>query len=98
MLYEGSVLDDVRDLEFLVFHQEKLKGKYDCEVEFGSTPSGNFAFSLDLYGIPIVVTINGTTRNQSLLETDDFLGNPENRVVVDFPLPAATDEDALQQA
>ena len=29
---DGLALDDVRGLQFLVTHQEKLQGKYDCFV------------------------------------------------------------------
>ena len=36
-VHDGLVLDDVKDLNFLVSHQEKLQGKYDALVEFGST-------------------------------------------------------------
>ena len=28
-VHDGLVLDDVRDLDFLVSHQEKLQGKHD---------------------------------------------------------------------
>ena len=37
---DGLILDDVRDLQFVVDHQKKLQGKYDCTVEFGSTAGG----------------------------------------------------------
>ena len=33
-----------------------------------------------------VVTANLTTANRQFLTDNDFLGNPENRVVVDFPV------------
>ncbi|CAK9006411.1 unnamed protein product, partial [Durusdinium trenchii] len=48
--HDGLVLDDVRDLQFLVNHQEKLQGKYDCLVEFGSTAGGTCAYHRDLFG------------------------------------------------
>ena len=37
-VHDGLVLDDVRDLAFISNNQEKLQGKYDCLVEFASTP------------------------------------------------------------
>ena len=40
-VHDGLVLDDLRNLQFLVDHQEKLQGKYDSLVEFGSTAGGN---------------------------------------------------------
>ena len=42
----------------------------------------------DLYGVPVVVTANRTTANLDYLTENDFLGNPGNRVVVNFPLAA----------
>ena len=45
-VHDGIVLDDVRDLHFLVDHQDKLQGKYDgfFGVEFGPTPGGQLAY------------------------------------------------------
>jgi len=87
--HDGIILDDVRDLQFLVNHQEKLQGKYDAMIEFASTPGGQLAFEKDLFAIPVVVTANRSTKNRPYLTDNDFLGNVENRVVVQFPL--ATD-------
>jgi hypothetical protein len=42
--HDGLVLDDVRDLEFLSEHQEKLQGKHSGAVEFGSTAGGTCAY------------------------------------------------------
>lgn len=86
-LHDGIVLDDVRDLAFVVSHQEKLQGKYDYPVEFASTTGGTCAFSKDLFAVPIVMTINNSTKNLQLLATDDFLGNVGNRVLVTWPRP-----------
>jgi len=83
--HDGIILDDVRDLYFLVRHQEKLQGKYDYRVEFGTTPGGQCAFHKWLWKVPVVATANFTTLNRHLLNTDDFLGNSGNRVVVNFP-------------
>ena len=83
--HDAIILDDVRDLEFLRYHQEKLQGKYDYAVEFASTPGGKCSYEKDLFCIPIVATVNFSTANLSYLETDDFLKLPKNRVVLDFP-------------
>lgn len=83
--HQAIILDDVRDLSFLVQHQDKLQGKYDCLVEFASTPSGQHAYKKDLFCTPILVTINNSTANLQLLATDDWLSNPRNRVVVSYP-------------
>ena len=83
--HDGLVLDDVRDLRFLVQHQDKLQGKYDNRVEFASTPGGRCAYSRWLYQIPVVATFNYSTANLDFLETDDFLGTASNRVIVHWP-------------
>ena len=84
-VHDGLVLDDVRDLQFLVDHQEKLQGKYDCLVEFGSTAGGTCAYSVDLFGVPVIATVNMSTKNLAYLEDHDWMGNPGNRVLVTFP-------------
>ena len=85
--HDAIVLDDIRDFSFLVRHQEKIQGKYDFKVEFATTPGGQCSYSRWLWRVPIVVTANLTTANRDLLDTNDFLGNPKNRVVVNFPPP-----------
>ena len=85
--HDAIVLDDVRDLAFVANHQEKLQGKYDSLVEFASTQGGTCAYTKDLFAIPVVVTINFSTLNLSFLESHDWLGNSENRVVVTLTGP-----------
>ena len=86
--HDGIVLDDMRDFYFCVRHQEKLQGKVDTKSEFASTPSGQHAFSKWLWRVPVVVTANYTTRNRDLLEHNDFLANPNNRVIVERAVPS----------
>ena len=85
--HTGIVLDDVRDLQFLVEHQEKLQGKCDGLIEFASTPGGTRSYQRNMWRIPVVVTTNYTTRNLGLVHSDDFLGNPANRELVYFDGP-----------
>jgi len=85
--HDGLVLDDVRDMQFLVDHQDKLQGKYDAQVEFASTPGGRLSFKRDLYAVPIAVTVNFSTKNLQFLTDNDWLGNPANRVLVEWPVP-----------
>ena len=85
--HDGVVLDDLRDMYFLVRHQEKIQGKVDGESEFASTPSGQYAYTKWLWKVPIVATANFTTRNLDLLRDNDFLSNPENRVLVEREAP-----------
>ena len=85
--HDGIVLDDMRDFYFCVRHQEKLQGKVDTTAEFASTPSGQHAFSKWLWRVPVVITANYTTRNRDLLQNNDFLGNSDNRVVVERTSP-----------
>ena len=81
-LHDAIVLDDVRDFNFLIQHQEKIQGKVDRVVSFGETPCGAYAYKKWLWRVPIVVTANFTTKGRDLLDSDDFLGHPDNRVVV----------------
>ena len=82
--HDGVVLDDVRDLRFLTDNQHALQGKYNTEVEFASTPGGCCAYSLDLFAVPMVVTVNHSTLNLGMLEHHDWLAKPSNRRVVYF--------------
>lgn len=84
-LYDGIVLDDVRDLAFLAEHQEKLQGNYEAEVEFASTAGGTCAFYQDLWRVPVVVTINYSTRNLNFLASHDYLSKKENVHFLSFP-------------
>jgi hypothetical protein len=84
--FDGLVLDDVRDIAFLNEHQEKLQGKYTGPVEFGSTAGGTCAYWRDLYGVPVVVTVNDTTKNLHWLAqgAHDFCGKRENILYLRF--------------
>ena len=77
---DGLVLDDVRDLTFLSDHQEKLQGKYSGPVEFGSSPCGERAYWRDLFRVPVVVSVNDSTKNLHFLRPGghDFLGKADN--------------------
>ena len=86
-VHDGIVLDDVRDLKFLVDHQDKLQGKYDSMVEFASTQGGTCAFCKYLYATPVVATINDSTANLSFLTSHDWLAKPQNRLLVQFTSP-----------
>ena len=88
--HDGLVLDDLRDLRFLVAHQDKLQGKYNSAVEFASTPGGGLAYWKDLFAVPVVATLNYSTKNLGLLETDDYLAKPENRTLLHYPPGAAS--------
>ena len=92
--HDAIILDDIRDCKFFIRHQDKLQGKYDSLVEFASTPGGQCAYSHDLFAIPIVATINYATANRDLLETDDWLGNAGNRVLLTWPRPQNDENDA----
>ena len=84
--HDALILDDVRDLEFLVSHQEKLQGKYDGRIEFATTQGGTCFFTKYLYQVPTVVTINFTTRNLRYLSDNDWLSKAENRVFLKWPV------------
>ena len=100
-VHDGLILDDVRNFKFLVEHQDKVQGKYNSEVEFASTPGGGLAYWRDLFAVPVVVTANFSTKGHELLETDDFLGHADNRVLLRFPPssePSATSASSNNQA
>jgi hypothetical protein len=82
--HDGIVLDDVRDLQFLADHQEKLQGKYNALVEFASTPGGTCAHFKDMFAVPIAITVNYSTKNLQFLETHDWLRRPENVTHITF--------------
>ena len=84
-VHDALILDDVRDLDFLVSHQEKVQGKYDSRIEFATTQGGTCFYTKYLFKVPTVVTINYTTKNRGYLEANDWLSKPQNRVVVEWP-------------
>ena len=84
-VHDALILDDVRDLDFLVSHQEKVQGKYDSRIEFATTQGGTCFYTKYLLKVPTVVTINYTTKNRGYLEANDWLSKPQNRVVVEWP-------------
>ena len=73
-----------RKVKFLREHQEALQGKYDALVEFGSSATGMYSYSLDLYRLPVMVTINNDTKNLQLLQTDDFTSKREHVYLLSF--------------
>lgn len=83
--HDAVILDDVRNLDFLVQHQEKLQGKYDSRFEFATTQGGTCFYTKYLFKVPTVVTINYTTQNLHFLEVNDWLCRAQNRVVVQWP-------------
>ena len=85
--HDGIVLDDIRDLKFLTDHQDQLQGKYNAMMEFGTTPGGTCAYSLWFFRVPIVATINYSTEHLDYLESHDWLGKTQNRILMQFPAP-----------
>ena len=81
--HDGIVLDDLRDLRFLVNFQHVFQGKPDEEVGFAeNTEGGNCAYSKLVFATPFVATFNDSVDNEDLLQTDDFLSKPENRILL----------------
>ena len=77
-LHDGLILDDLRDLTFIHENQEKLQGKYNRPVTLFNTPGGELACSVDLYRLPIIFTVNNSTKNLEYLRTHDFCRRREN--------------------
>lgn len=88
--HDGIILDDIKDCQFIVDHQEKLQGKYDILVEFSSTLGGTCAYTKYLFRVPIVCTANNATKNLDFLSTNDWLCKADNCVVVRWPPATAT--------
>ena len=84
-VHDGIVLDDVRDLDFVDQNQDKLQALSHKVMEFGSTPGGTCAFTKWLWKIPMVLTINYSTKHLDYLENHDWLKLPTNRVLVKWP-------------
>ncbi|CAE8608570.1 unnamed protein product, partial [Polarella glacialis] len=85
--HDAIILDDIRDMAFLGDRQEKLQGKYNAKVEFASTLGGTCAYSKYLFQVPIVATVNFSTKNLDFLETHDWLKHASNRVMVNISGP-----------
>ena len=83
--HDGLILDDVRDLEFVAANQEKLQSSYHRAVEFAPTPGGTRVYRKYLFRVPIVITINYSTKNLQYLAEHDWLMRDSNRVVVEWP-------------
>ena len=83
-VHDAIIFDDLRDLVWVTDHQDKLQGKYNTVLEFASTPGGQCTYYKYLFRTPLVVTCNFSTRNLGLLDTDDWLAKPQNRVVLHF--------------
>ena len=86
--HDGIIFDDLRDLTWLTDHQDKIQGKYNAILEFGSSPGGQCAYYKYLFKVPMVATCNFSTQSLGLLETHDWLGKPANRVLVHFDVAA----------
>jgi len=82
-VHDAIVLDDIRDLAFLADVQDKLQGKYDALLEFGTTPGGQCNYTKYLFKVPIVATANYSTANLGYLASHDWLGNAQNRTVIE---------------
>ena len=53
-------------------------GKYNRPATLFNTPGGELAFTVDLYRLPIVFTVNNSTLNLDYLRTHDFCKKKEN--------------------
>ena len=65
--------------------REEREGKYDDVIEFASAPGGQCAFERWLSKVPPVATVNYSTSNLDMLETDDFLSCSKSRVLNEYP-------------
>ena len=82
--FDALILDDVRDLAFLAEQQEKLQGNYEAVTEFASTTGGTCTYYKDLWKVPVVATVNFSTRNLEFLTSHDYLSKKENVHLLNF--------------
>ena len=95
--HDAIVLDDIRDLQFLVNFQHVFQGKPDEEVGFAeNTSGGTCAFSKLVFATPFVATFNESAKNLDFLATDDFLSKPDNRVVLHLKDPPFETADSTE--
>ena len=93
-IHDGIVLDDIRDLQFLVNFQHVFQGKPDEEVGFAeNTGGGTCAYSKLVFATPFVATFNDSAKNLDFLEKDDFLSKPTNRVILHLRSSPFVDEE-----
>ena len=96
--HDGIVLDDIRDLQFIVNFQHVFQGKPDEEIWFAETPGGTRSYSKLLFATPFVATFNDSALNLDLLDKDDFLGNSENRIVLRLTEPPFETDELHEEA
>ena len=96
--HDALILDDVRDCKFFVSKQDVFQSKYDAVHEFGSTNSGQYAYSQWLFQVPVAATINYTTTNRHLLVECDYLGKERNRVLFELTESPFKEENVDGQA
>ena len=77
-------LDDLRDLQLLHDNQDILQGKYNRPITLFNTSGEELACEVDMYRLPIVFTINNSTRNLELLRTHDFCSKKDNVCLLSF--------------
>ena len=73
-------------MAFVTENQEKLQGKYDALVEFATTQGGALSFTKYLFRVPVVITVNRSTRNLEFLESHDWLKRADNCVLLRWPV------------
>ena len=64
---------------------KKVDGHRILAPSVGSTAGGTCAYDRDLFGVPVVATVNFCTKKLQYLEQHDWLVNPGNRVLVQLP-------------
>ena len=84
--YDGIVLDDVRNLDFVTLQQDTLQS---CNMiqEFGRSGTGMYCFYRNLFQVPFVLTVNWTTQGLKKLLTDDFMKKATNVQLLRYPPP-----------
>ena len=82
--HDAIVLDDIRDAQFIVKHQDVLQST-NGEHWFGQSPTGQSAYWKNLWGTPFILTMNFTTTNLQYFLDDDFCKRAANCRLARFP-------------
>ncbi|CAE7397060.1 unnamed protein product [Symbiodinium sp. CCMP2592] len=85
-IHAGVILDGVGDALFLKRHRETLQGRPKV-VKGGKSATNVYAYSFSFCARAIVATFDLSARNLDLLETDHWLSNRENVILLKLTEP-----------
>ncbi|CAE7355578.1 unnamed protein product, partial [Symbiodinium sp. CCMP2456] len=85
-IHSGVILDGVGDAVFLKRHRETLQGRPKV-VKGAKSATNVYAYSFSFCARAVVATFDLSARNLTLLETDHWLSNRENVILLELNEP-----------